>query len=465
MGFSVATSDVGMLSGDYLSATVRLADPRTPETLVENKFSDALGKAEEILELLIGADGTGGYLGEMNSVLDDAPGISIAAPIIDTSLTLETTGVSMPVFDSSGLSDYPDEIYAAPTLAALPSIDDDFSTIEAPGDINPAMSWTEEGDDLSVYTPLLAKMLTFLADGSTGIDPSAEAAMYERARVRQQTDRLAEYNRINDTALEMQFQYPSGAMLSALTSFSIGANRQDADIENNIIVTQAENERLNNQAMVQAAIGFETIIRQAKGDKSARKLTYEKEKVAAMLQNLGEQVRKYVAELEGRKAKVTAQVETLKGVIEGNNGLIDIFRAQYDALKTRVDAVSSQNKGVIDAFLGEVQGFGEIERAVASRNDSSVKLIAAKVSAAELEVRAAIAEAQNIIAGYTAEGQLKATFSTDMARIAAQCFASLTSSTNVSASLGYSGSDARHSGFNVSVSASETHSIEHDPAS
>lgn len=250
-----------------------------------------------------------------------------------------------------------------------------------------------------------------------------------------------------------------------MTDFGLGANRQDADIENNIIVTQAENERQNNQAMIQAAIGFETMIRQTKGDKSARKLTYEKERVAAMLQDLGERVRKYIAEWEGRKTKVSAQVEVLKGVIEGNKGLIDIFRAQYDALKTQVEAVNSQNKGIIDVFLGEVQGFGETERAVGSRNDSAVKLITAKVSAAELEVRAAIAEAQNLIAGYTAEGQLKATFSTDMARIAAQCFAALTSATNVSASLGYSGSDSRNSSFSVNASGNESHSIEHDPSS
>lgn len=464
MGFSVTTANTGLLSGDYISASVPLADPRTPEVLVETRFTDALNKADEMLELLIGEDGTGGYLGEMSSVLRDAPTVSITVPTVDTSYTLETSGRSAPVFDGSGLAAYPIDTYAAPTLTNLPGIDDDFSGITAPTDINPVMAWAEESDDLSLYTPLLSRMLTFISAGSTGIDPVAEEALYTRARARQQVDRLAEYDRINNTALEMQFQYPSGVLLSALTDFSLGANRQDTDIENNIIVTQAENERQNNQAMLQAAIGFESLIRQTKGEKSTRKLTYEKERISAMLQDLGERVRKYIAEWEGRKTKVSAQVEVLKGVIESNKGLIDIYRAQYEALKTQVEAVNSQNKGIIDVFLGEVQGFGEIERAVGARNDSAVKLIMAKVSAAELIVRTEIAKVQNLISGYTAEGQLKATFSTDMARIAAQCFAALTSATNVSASLGYSGSDSRNSSFSVNASGNEAHSIEHDPA-
>lgn len=463
MGFSVTTANVGQLDGDYISASVPLADPRTPEVLIETKFTDAMEKAEEMLELLVGADGQSGYLGNMNSVLESAPTPTITAPTVDTSYTLETSGQSLPVFDGSDLEEYPTDTYAAPSLTALPTIDVDFSDVEEPTDISPTMTWSEESDDLSVYTPLLARVLSFIEEGATGIDPDVEQALYERARTRQYADRVAEYNRINNVASEMQFMLPSGVLASGLADYSIGANRQDADIENQIIITQAELEQKNNQAMTQLAIGLEDLVRRTKGEKSNRALEFSKQQITAMIQDFAERVRKYTAILEGRKTKVMAQAEVLKGVIESNRGLIDIFREQYAALKTRVDAVTAKNKGIVDVYLGEVQGFGEAEKAVASRNDSAVKLIESKVAAAELELRAATEEARNLIAGYTAEGQLKSSFSTDMAKIAAQCFAALTSSVNASASLGYSGSDSRNSSFSVSASGNESHSVEHDP--
>lgn len=91
--------------------------------------------------------------------------------------------------------------------------------------------------------------------GGTGLSPAVEAAIYERARTRQQVDRLAEYDRINNAAADMQFAYPSGVLISALAGFSIGANRMDADIENTIIVSQGELAQKNVQnAMTQAML-------------------------------------------------------------------------------------------------------------------------------------------------------------------------------------------------------------------
>ena len=389
----------------------------------------------------------------------------MTAPFVDTSYTLATSGQEVPEFDRSDLQDYPDmPIYPDPSILPLPEVDTSFEDIDEPADVSPTLTYAEVQATTDVYNPLLARMLEYLQAGYTGIDPVAEQAIYDRAQTRQQATRLAEWSKINDLNSSLQFALPSGVLTSALTDFGIGATRQDADINNQIIITQTELEQKNNQFIMQQAVAFEQLIRQTASEQSARALDAAKAQVSAILQDFSERVRRYVSIWEGRKIMVQAQVESLRGVIEANKGAVDVFKAQYEALKTRVEAVTAQNKGLTDTFLGEVQGFGEAERAVSARNDSAVKLIEAKVAAADLEVRSEIANAQSLLSGYQYEGSLRERVTSNMAQIAAQAVASMMSAVNASASWGYNASESSSTSFQMGTSLNESHSYEHDPS-
>ena len=175
-------------------------------------------------------------------------------------------------------------------------------------------------------------------------------------------------------------------------------------------------------------------------------------------------ITKYVSIWEARKVKVQAQAETLRGVIDSNKGLIDIFSKEYDALKTEIDAVAAYNKGLTDTFIGEVQGFGEVERAVSARNDSRVRLISEQIKNAEMTLRAAIASVESAISGYTAESSIKEKFSNDIAQIIAHVIASMMSAVHVGATAGYSGSESASKSIQVSAGVHESHNVEHDPS-
>lgn len=453
------------VSGQYVNEAADFDDPYNPVQTVISRFDNTLAKAEEVYTMLVGASGDGGYLGAMQEAIGSAPAVSIVAPNVDTSIILETSGQAVPIFDPGGLQAFPSETYPAPSLGALPSVDTDFSAIAEP--VAPPLSlvWAEGELPDALFTALSARLTTDLTSGATGLDPTVEAAIYQRARTRQQADRLAAWEQINTTAQESQFAFPSGVLASALTDYGIAANRMDADIENNIIVTQAELAQKNSQFSIQQANALEQLIRQTHSDKSGRALDYAKALAAEAREYFAEEVRAYVALWEGRKVKVQAQVETLRGVIESNKGLIDIFKAQYDALKTRVEAVAANNKGQTDVFLGQVQGFSEVERAVSARNDSTVKLLAEKIKNADMTLRAAIAEAEQSIAGYTSEMSIKERTSSDIATIAAQVVASMLSAVHAGASIGYNGSESSSKNFSLGASISESHNIEHDPVS
>lgn len=451
------------INGNVVNESADFDDPYNPVQTVISRFDTTLAKAEEVYTLLFGASGDTGLLGDMQAALASAPTTSVTAPVVDTTVTLTSSGATLPVFDANALQAFPTDTYAEPIMAGLPTVSTDFSGIVAPDDLAFSMAWAEGALPAVLYSALQTRLLNDLQSGATGLDPIVEAAIYERARLRQQADRLAEWNRINDTAAALQFAMPSGVLASALTDFGIGATRQDADIENNIITTQADLAQKNSQFSIQQSVALEQLIRQSHTDTSGRALDYAKSLASEARELFATKIQKYIADWQGRKTQVEAEVEALRGVIESNKGLIEIFKAQYDALKTRVDAVASFNKGVTDVYLGQVQGYGEGERAISSLNDSKIKYLAEQIKDADMDLRASIAQAEATISGYASEMSVKEKFSNDIAQIAGQVIASMLSAVHAGASLGYSGSESSTKNFSIGASLHENHSYEHDP--
>lgn len=460
----LVTSSTGKIvtiksSGDYPSVSA-------PWDIVNTRFEDTLARADEMLDLLVGANGDGGYLGAMNSAIAARPAVSVSVPPVDTNISLTSSVGGPPVFDDSELGTFPTDTYADPTLATVPTVDTSgLVGATEPTTIDPSLAWTDGAYSSDVYADLLARILADLQSGATGLDPTVEQAIYDRARLRQQADRLVEYNRINNTAAELHFQFPSGVLLAGLADYSIGAARQDADIENQIITTQADLAQKNSQFVVQQAVALEQVLRQLWSEGQNRALDAKKAGVDFLIRDYAERWRGFIARIEGQKAYIEAQVENLRGVIESNKGQVDIYREKYQALSTRIGAIAAKNKAVTDVYGAQVQGYAEEQRGIAAANSSKIEALNAKVKYAEVSVRAAISEAEQTVSGYASEQSLKEKLANDMASIAAQSVASWASAVNASASLGYSGSESKSESWGHSDSLSESHSYEHDPIS
>ena len=426
--------DFNQINGNYISGEITVGAPYAAITPILESLDATRTKAEEVLVLLIGEDGGGGLLGQMMAGLEDAPSVAINPNTVDTDVNFEASGLPVPTFDEttlrvfpedtypvptfnesslkdfsddtypvptfnesslkefseaqypvptfdeSSLQSFPDDTYSAPTMASLPTVDAYLEAVEEPESPILTLTWAEAVLPSELFTAFKTKILADLS-GGTGLSPEVEAAIYTRAKTRQQVDRLAEYDRINNAAGDMQFAYPSGVLLSALAGFGVGANRMDADIENTIIVAQGELAQKNVLNAMEQAKALEGLLRQTRSEESQRALETMKSVAELAIQNFSAQVQKFIGIWEGRKVKVQAQVESLRGVIESNRALIDIFSKQYDVFRTRIDAVASHNKGVVDVFTGRMQAYGEAERAVSSHNKTLVDVFTGRMQA------------------------------------------------------------------------------------
>ena len=439
-------------------------NPAAPWDIVADKFTAASEKADQMLTILIGADGKGGALGQLQSAITSAPSITITAENVDTSAALAVSGATLPVFDKESLEAFPKETFAAPALSTLPTVDTSgLDDTGKPDDITPTISWAEMPLSEDVYSDILARLLDDLQNGATGLSAAVEIAIFDRAKAKQRAENTARYTKLNNDLSSRHFSMPSGALVAALVDFNAECSRLEGDTINNIIVTQADLAQKNSQFALEKAVAIETLLRDTRAKDSDRALKFHEAGATLLVNAYAQNIQGYIAGLTAKKYKIEAMVEVLKAVIESNRAAVDIYKEQYESLKIRTEAVASHNKALTDIHVADVNAYGEGERAIGTHNQAIAELIKAKVAAADLQVRAAIAQAEQVMSGYATEMTIREKVSSDLAHIASQSVASWASSVNANASLGYSGSESVSESFAHSDSLSESHSYEHDP--
>jgi len=450
--------------------------PFSAYTLVTDKFNDTMQIAEDMLVRLVGLDGQSGYLGQMNALV-----ATYAMPALDAlTVSLNTTALTLPARPlptglESLITDFGEFTTPAPTLVALPDVDTSLATPgDAPTPPVVAVNWSEAALSTAVYTDLLAKILAMMADGTTGIDPVAEQATYDRAIARNLTTNDKMYREVETYFSARGWDdAPQGALEGKLLEASAEISRNETDVSNEVMTKQADLIQKNTQFIVQQATELEKLIRTTREGESQRSLEHSKVAAEIIIQLYSENVKGYAAVAEAKKAYIQAQVEVLRGMIEHNKGLTEVYQAQAEVFKTSVEAKSSINDAVVKGFVAEISGYEAETKALSAGQMALVEDNKAKIEKADLDLRLLIAKIDATIKAYIAESSLKEKITNDMAQIAAQSVASALNAVNASASLGYSGSESRSEsyGHNESVSEShsfgtsihESHSFEHDP--
>lgn len=442
---------------------VKVWNPESPWGLVSTRFNQSFSEAQAMMNRLVGGDGQSGFLGDLRQAISKAPAVSVPRPGVSAAVQLHASSQQIPTFCRSSLDSIPNQSIPMPVLDTLPGVDPSMAAIAPPDPIQVALNWQEQALPREVFDQLLASLRAALQNGATGITPEVEQAIYQRARHRQQAESDAAYARLNKELFGRHFQYPSGALLSAITEIEAVGLRQEAEINNNIITTQADLQQKFAQFVYAQMVALEQLIRQTHTEVNSRALEASRAILDAGVQEYGERVRAYIAQVQAEETKVRSAVEVLKGAIESNRAKVDIYRAQHEGLTARIQAAAASNKSITDVYVAEVGAFEAVERAVSERNKSEVEAVKAKVEAARLDLEAAIEEVKARLAGYTAESSIGERISSDLAHIAAQVVASMMAAVNASASLGYSGNESASKSVSLSASLSESHSYEHDP--
>lgn len=436
------------------------ASPPTPNShysLAAEQFAIAQALVSQFLLLLVGSDGQSGIFGEIKDSIEAPPDTSVDYESISVDFTPTSIG-SKPVF-SGEITDIPSETIPVPSLTALPSVD--LSTLtepEVPDEVTAVLSWTATTSPTTIFTDLLA----LLAAWDLGLDPDEEQAIYDRAKQRYQEENADAYERLNNDLLARGLQETSGPFISALGKLAAQIVRQEAEIDNQIIMTQADLLRKREEFKVTQMIALEQLIRTSHEGAEVRALDYAKAVAENTRANAKNAIDLYIADNEAKKSYVMAQVENLKAVVDQNRGIVDLFRGQNEAIKIRVEGIAAQNKAVTDVYVAEMAGFEAGARAIASENQTTIEALRLKLQNGANELQAAIANASNTLQKFIAESSSKEKVIADMAGMMVQALASALGSCNASVNLGYSGSESKSENWSQGKQLSEHHNYEHE---
>lgn len=435
---------------------------QTPLALVIQRFDEVTEEANNLLNMLRGEDGSGGYLGDLNESIAAAPEYEIEVPDVDTDVTFPSIG-SAPTW-SDTLASYPTASIDEPTLEDMPTITSpDDPTSSMPSEVNPTINWSEITLPTELYTELLARLVQDLEDGATGLSATVEDAIMARARARQVVINSRNYDRVLAELDGMDFSLPSGALASALVEQAQDTLAAETDVNNSIMIQSSDLAQKNSQFVISVSKDLEGILRNYNISYNQLELQYATAAANLILENYKAQVAAYVSELEALRAELQIQIAHIEAVVASNRGLVDMYIAQWQAHSVEVGAVTAENTGKVDVYTGRVRGYAAEADARNSIVQAQVAQIGAKIQEATLQVNAAIEEAKLGLGGYSAEYSMRADVAKALTGIVAQVTASMLAAINASAGTDYNANESASEQWSHSDQLSEHHSYDEDP--
>lgn len=437
---------------------------------VEQKFAQTLGLADELYKKLAGENGNGGYLRELTDVAGDIPVTDVTAeqitiPVYDIAPALKPDLSKYPV-DTS----FPTFDKIAPAMKPLPEVDiSSVRPVEPPDGQVDQIQWVETAYSQSFLNSFLSLVADGLQNGSSGVPLVAEQAIYERARARQAVANDKLIRDAENYFAARGFSLPPGAMAGRIAEAQAEIARNDTEINSTIIIEQAERAYKHREFLFGLARDLEALFRDFHNQQNNRALDYAKAFGAHALGLYTQLVTAYRERMLAHKAYIEVQVENLKAVVESNRGLMDTFKAEVDAHRALIEGKKSGNDAIIGLVEAEAKVFEAESRDIASQRQSFIDHWKLVIENADQQLRASIAQANNIIQGYTASGSLKERAAETLAQITNQALASALGATNVSTGMSWSAgrsesesfghSESRSVGFSHSQSLGENHSF------
>lgn len=312
------------------------------------------------------------------------------------------------------------------TFPGLPTFEDTGEPVFDGAAPNVVMQWAETPYASPVLDALKAEILRQMA-GGTGLHPDIEAALFARARSRDDEQARKALQEAVDLLASRGFELPSG-VLAAQINATIESSRMAAGATNRDILVQAsqlEQENLRNA--VAQGIALETVLIQQHQQMVDRSFQAAKARLDAEVQLYGVAVQLFNARQSARsiavevfKARLSAalahleefraRIEAAKAAGDYNKVQAEIFGVRMDALRRRIEVYSAQMDAArtqadierlrIDAWRGEIEAWStglnvrriewegyktrvDAEAAKAGMFESESRAYAATVAAAE----------------------------------------------------------------------------------
>lgn len=353
--------------------------------IVTNKFNEAREYAEASWNL------ASNYLNELSATLRDLsvtiPTISVDLDQVDIGSIISDLNAQKP--DPADLS-YDIDVFVppvVPTLEEIPVILTDL------------------------LTTIESKLSTRLTVGSTGLDATVEAAIWSRARSRQELENIRKYREVEQYYASRGFSIPPGALSGQLNELLVEFARNDSYLNNDIMVEQARLAQSNENMALELAT-------------------------------------KYALDRILNNANV---------VIASNKNKVDNFLAQADMYKTQITTELTRLEAVSKVYITQLEAYKTEAQVAAIEIESKIKPLELAVKqasiAADVELKEAELNAENLQRIYGMQVEVVKAG----AQVTAQLAASAMSSVNASATLGSNSSDSSNTSSSSQTSTSTIH--------
>ena len=310
---------------DQLAALAVPASPTLATTTVDVPVLDAAAPVLAIPAAPSGDVGAapGGAPSIEDVLLPDAPAVVLpAVPTLDE-LQLPTP----PVYDMASFTAVaPQNLIAPPT--------DRFS-------------YVDPGYTSDLHDPLVVKLLSDLQNGSYGIDPSDETALWFRAR-----DRAAQQSRakVEEAARRFASSYsmpmPPGALMQAIDQAEDDGQKVLSDANRDIALRRSELYVEGRKFTIQQVQSYEKIRIDLYNATQERALNYSKAVVELGVMVFEATVKNFQTQLEAYKTEASVFAERIRGEL----AKAELFRNQIEAERLRVDF----NRAKIEAFQAQI---------------------------------------------------------------------------------------------------------------
>ena len=372
-----------------------------------------------------------------------------------------------PTRSIEGMPDEPGYSFTKPTVPScgdlidieIPSISVDY---EPPDDPAATFVFNEPAYQSQLLDDLKAALLDYVQNGGTGLSATVEAAIWARARARQDLQNEKVYDEALNFFAARGFALPPGALGGRLTEALAEQTRANAQINYEISIEQARLAQTNTHFTITSSIQLEGQEREYYDRIANRAFNKAKTVVDVILAAFKAKMEGYINRLAGKR--IEAEIAKTRGELQAlkNKNTVDIFLAKVSAYEAEVKAEIGIIESIGRIYGYKIAGFEAKANVAIAQLNADIEVFKAHVSQSINQTKLSLSEAELILKEYISRKELQEKGLEATASISSQLAASAMSAVNASASLGYSRSEAisAYTSVSESASASESTSIE-----
>lgn len=339
---------------------------------------------------------------------------------------------------------------------SVPTITIPTYTLVSPTD---ELSYDEAVYQSDLQDALKTALQDFVENGGTGLGSTIEAALWARARARQNLLNERTYNEAEEYFASRGYTIPPGALGGRLTEALSEQTRADAQLNYEISIEQARLARAQSEYTMGASITLEGQDKELFNNVANRALEAAKATIQVIVDLYDAKVREYIAKLDGNKLIVEAEKIKVDAAVAANKSVTDVYVADIEAYKAKVQMELGIVEMVAKVYGYKIAGYEADAKVAALALDAQIKVYQGDIEQANNETTLTLKEAELTISSYLGALQLTSEAIKAGGNISAQIAASALSAVNASASLGATANSSYGSRSTYSNSDSESASI------